>query len=183
MSGPGQQEADGDEPDEAGKAGERDEKEKLGVDDEVQPTELASRGEDEAEDDEPFRKDLHEGRGDGDARHEQPHGDGKAGPAQSVAEIVERDHNIGMRGDGGMDHRPRGHGAGHGVEDDQEAAEERDVDAGSARAEEVQAADDGGDADAEADKGAELQEHTEENARALGLEEWHDGGCGLPWTG
>jgi len=95
----------------------------------MEPAQLARGGEDESEDDEPLRQRVHEGCGDGNASHEQSHGDGEAGAAESVAEIVESDHNIGMRGDRGMDHGPRGHGAGHGVEDYEETAEERDVDA------------------------------------------------------
>ena len=82
-----------------------------------------------------------------------------------------------------MDHGPRSHGAGHGVEDNEEAAEERDVDAGGARAKEVESANDRSGEEAEADHGAELQKHTHEHASALVLEVRDDGGCRLPWTG
>jgi hypothetical protein len=47
-----QKEADRDDPDEAGKAGQRNEEEKLG-EDQVQPAELACGGKEEAENDDP----------------------------------------------------------------------------------------------------------------------------------
>ena len=107
----------------------------------------------------------------------------KPGPPKRVGQIVERDEDRRIRGDGGTNQGPRGEGGGHAVEDAEESAEERDGDACRAHAEELQAADDDGGEEAEADDGAGLQKQAGEHARGLGLEERGDDGGRFPWAG
>src|SRR5579863_2731911 len=88
----GKLDADSDDPDEAGKAREGDQKEQLRKN-EMQRAELAGRGEGETQNDNPFGKQVSEAAGDGDARYEKSHGNGEAGTAECIREIVEAEQD------------------------------------------------------------------------------------------
>ena len=136
----GQCKPDRDNPDEARKPDQRNEKQQTRLE-QVQPAEFPRNSKYQSENDDPSGQELHERGGDGYSRHEQAHRYREARSTESVGEIKQAEQDRRLLGDLWTDHRPADERGSDGVEDRQKASEECNPGAGGPHPEEPQLAD------------------------------------------